>query len=155
MTAGVPGVGEVAPSFRLRDQEGREVSLAELLGRRIVLYFYPQDDTPGCTTQACGLRDAMADLGDVTVLGVSPDDADSHRRFHSGQGLPFSLLSDPDGAVAAAYGALAGRSRLRRRPRFTRAAFIIGPDGRIEHAWSAVSPVAHAALVRSALAGAP
>lgn len=148
----MPAVGQAAPSFRLRDDEGREVSLTELRGRRVVLYFYPRDDTPGCTAQACGLRDATADLGDVTVLGVSPDDAGSHRRFRSRHGLPFSLLSDPGGAVAAAYGALTGRSRLRRRPVFARAAFIIGPDGRIEHAWSAVSPVVHAALVRSALA---
>jgi len=94
--------GDMAPDFELVSDEGTQVRLSSLRGRKVVLYFYPKDDTPGCTKQACGFRDAHADLESVeaVVLGVSPDSPESHTRFKSKYQLPFTLLSDPDHTVA-------------------------------------------------------
>src|SRR5215210_4766119 len=98
--------GQPAPAFTLRDADGKRVSLADLRGKKVVLYFYPKDDTPGCTRQACGFRDDHTRFqeGNVVILGVSPDDEASHRLFAQKYDLPFTLLADPGGEVAAAYG---------------------------------------------------
>src|SRR5712691_7063422 len=99
--------GDEPPAFTLTDADGHEVSLRDFKGRNVVLYFYPEDDTPGCTKEACGFRDAWDDLRELgaVVLGVSADDAASHRRFASKYRLPFTLLSDPERKVMRAYGA--------------------------------------------------
>jgi peroxiredoxin Q/BCP len=99
-------LGQPAPDFDLASDAGERVALSSLRGRPVVLYFYPKDDTPGCTTQACGVRDSYAAFRErgAVVLGVSPDDEESHARFKSKYGLPFSLLADPEHSVAEAYG---------------------------------------------------
>ena len=99
--------GEVPPGFTLADTDGAEVSLADFEGRDLVVYFYPKDDTPGCTKEACGFRDLWSEYeaAGVAVLGVSPDEGASHRKFIDKYGLPFTLLSDPDREMMAAYGA--------------------------------------------------
>jgi peroxiredoxin Q/BCP len=99
-------VGEMAPDFELPDERGTRVRLSGLRGKRVVVYFYPMDDTPGCTTQACGFRDAFPQIeqANAVVLGISPDDVGSHQAFKTKYGLPFTLLVDKDHAVAQAYG---------------------------------------------------
>jgi peroxiredoxin Q/BCP len=140
--------GDPLPDFNLADDRGATWTPAELAGRRTVLYFYPKDDTPGCTRQACALRDAWDALLAVgaLVLGVSPDDAASHVAFREKFNLPFLLLADTDRALATAFGVLEGA-------RLVRSTFLIGPSGVIEHAWPNVSPDEHLALVLDALAG--
>lgn len=110
-------MGAPAPDFSLLDHAGQRVRLSDLRGRPVVLFFYPEDDTPGCTVQACGYRDdhaAFAELGAV-VLGVSPDDAESHRRFREKFGFPYALLSDPGSKVAASYGAFGEKTLYGRK----------------------------------------
>src|SRR5690348_4706952 len=99
-------VGEMAPDFELDDDQGKRVRLSDLRGKRVVLYFYPMDDTPGCTTQACGFRDAFPQIeqANAIVLGISPDDLHSHQAFKTKYQLPFTLLVDKDHAVAQRYG---------------------------------------------------
>jgi thioredoxin-dependent peroxiredoxin len=126
--------GEPAPPFTLTDATGREVALGELAGRDVVLYFYPKDDTPGCTKEACGFRDAWNDLQalGVVVLGVSADDAESHQRFAAKYRLPFPLLSDPDRRVMRAYGAYGEKIMYGKRVTgVIRSTVWIGPDGRV------------------------
>jgi peroxiredoxin Q/BCP len=147
--------GGKAPAFRLFDAEGHPVSLADFAGKHVVLYFYPKDDTPGCTREACGFRDAwdaLRDLGAV-VLGVSADDADSHRRFAAKYRLPFTLLSDPDQAVMRAYGAFGEKTMYGRKVLgVIRSTVWIGPDGRIRQRWARVTNAAeHPARVLAAL----
>lgn len=135
--------GDTAPTFTLPDQDGNPVSLASLKGKRVILYFYPKDDTPGCTTQACGFRDEYTriDSKGAVVLGVSPQGAKSHVKFRDRYGLPFPLLSDEDHAVAEAYGAWGERSMYGKKYMgIVRSHFVIGPDGRLEDVQIKVSP---------------
>lgn len=146
--------GERAPSFALEDQDGTVVRLEDFRGKWVVLYFYPKDDTPGCTTEACGFRDAYAELtaAGAIVLGVSGDDASSHRRFAAKHQLPFRLLVDSSHAVARLYGAF-GTKRLygREYEGVLRQTFLIDPEGRLAKIWRAVKPANHAAEVLAAL----
>ena len=147
-------VGDRAPGFTLGNQAGERVSLHSFTGARIVLYFYPADDTPGCTTEACQFNDALAPLRglNVSVLGVSPDDAERHRAFIAKYGLSFTLLSDPEHVVMAKYGAY-GEKQLYGKTvtGVIRSTFVIGPTQRIEHAWYGVRANGHAARVLAAL----
>ena len=150
-----PNPGDRAPDFSLPADDGSVVSLDSLAGRRFVLYFYPADDTPGCTTQACGLRDEFAGLrdADVEVFGVSPDSVKSHVRFRKKFALPFRLLADEGHRVADAYGVwVEKRAMGRTYMGIERTTFVIGPDGRIEHVLPQVKAAEHAALLLAALA---
>jgi len=132
-------VGEPAPEFRLRDQTGQARELKDFRGRWVVLYFYPKDDTPGCTTEACNFRDAITAIAaqDAQVLGISLDDQTSHSRFAEKYRIPFPLLSDGDGQISRRYGALwsLGPMKLSRRH-----SFIIDPSGRIAKIYRLVNP---------------
>ena len=148
--------GSPAPPFTLTSGDGATVALADLHGRQVVLYFYPKDDTPGCTTQACDLRDswqAIQEAGAV-VLGVSPDGPDSHARFAHKFQLPFPLLADEDHAVAEAYGAWGERSMYGRTYMgIIRSTVLIDGEGIVSHVFPAVRPKGHAAKVLAALMG--
>jgi peroxiredoxin Q/BCP len=150
----MPEANELAPDFTLPDQDGRPVSLSGLRGRTVLLYFYPKDDTPGCTKEACSLRDAFADITgrDTVVLGVSADGAERHRAFRAKYNLPFSLLTDADHAVMALYGAW-GEKKLYGKTSVgvLRSSFLIGPDGRIRKVWRKVDTAMHGAQVLAAL----
>ena len=145
--ADLPTPGDPAPDFAATDQTGATVRLADFAGRPLALYAYPKDDTPGCTTQACNLRDhhqALLDAG-VAVVGVSPDDAASHERFAGTHDLPFPLLADPGREILTAYGAwgektLYGRTHVGVK----RTTFLIGPDGRILHVFKRPNTGQHA-----------
>jgi thioredoxin-dependent peroxiredoxin len=150
--------GERAPDFELPDEEGRTVRLSELRGTRVVLYFYPKADTPGCTTQACGIRDRRADYeaAGVRVIGVSPDPVNRVKRFHDKQSLDFTLLADADHAVSEAYGVWAEKSMYGKT--FwgaVRATFIIGEDGIVARVFLKVSPKTHDDVVLDALRAPP
>ena len=133
--------GDRAPDFALLDQDGNTVSLAELRGRKVLVYFYPKADTPGCTTQACGLRDVLGEIGDTAVLGISPDKPEKQKRFDAKYGLGFPLLSDPDHAVADAYGAWGERSMYGRKfMGIIRSAFLVDEQGNLAEAWPKISP---------------
>ncbi|VAW72883.1 Thiol peroxidase, Bcp-type [hydrothermal vent metagenome] len=149
-SAAGPAVGDIAPDFALVDQQGEKHQLEDYRGQWLVLYFYPKDDTPGCTKEACSLRDEFAAFRqlDVTVLGVSLDDTDSHEAFAKKYRLPFPLLSDSGGKVAKAYGSLGGFGPIRYAKRHT---FIIAPDGRIARVWRKVSPASHGSELLEAL----
>lgn len=146
--------GSLAPDFELPDQEGRLHRLSQYRGRWVVLYFYPKDDTPGCTKEACGFRDRMGDLQALgaVVLGVSADDVESHRRFAEKYGLNFPLLADPERQAILAYGAW-GKKNLYGKvyEGVLRQTFLIDPEGRIAKVWRKVSPEAHAEEVAQAL----
>ena len=137
---GLVPVGEAAPAFMLQDQTGRVRQLSEYRGHPVVLYFYPRDATPGCTTEACAFRDAWDRLQSTgaVVLGVSTDDVESHRRFHDEHQLPFELLADPDGRVAQQYGV---PMRMGMTARVT---FLIDEEGVVRHVWENVDPGVHA-----------
>lgn len=146
--------GDAAPDFDLPSESGARVRLRDLRGKRVVLYFYPKDDTPGCTTEACSFRDAWSELErrGVVVLGVSKDSPKSHLRFKEKYGLPFTLLSDEDHAVADAYGVWGLKKFMGREYEgMDRATFLIGPDGRIEAVWPKVKPEGHAEEVLAAV----
>jgi peroxiredoxin Q/BCP len=133
--------GDEAPDFTLLDQHGEEVSLSGLRGRKVLVYFYPKADTPGCTTQACGLRDVAGDVGDTAILGISPDQPAKQKRFDDKYGLGFPLLSDPDHATAEAYGVWGERSMYGRKYMgIVRSAFLVDEDGKVAEAWYKVSP---------------
>jgi peroxiredoxin Q/BCP len=139
--------GAAAPDFELPDQDGEPVRLSDHRGKRVVLYFYPKADTPGCTTQACGVRDQLPDFqaADAVVLGVSPDPVKKVKKFHEGQGLNFTLLADEDHAVCEAYGVWAEKSMYGRTYMGAlRATFVVGPDGKVEHVIEKASPKTHA-----------
>jgi thioredoxin-dependent peroxiredoxin len=137
--------GDPAPPFTLPDTSGKQVSLEDFAGKDVILYFYPKDDTPGCTKEACGFRDAWTDLQElgVVVLGVSGDDAASHRKFATKYRLPFTLLSDPDHRVMTAYGAYGPKTMYGRKVvGVIRSTVWIGPDGRVRHHWARVANAA-------------
>jgi peroxiredoxin Q/BCP len=146
--------GDTAPQFTLPDQDGTPVDLASYRGRRVVIYFYPQDDTPGCTKEACQFNDALSGFegAGVDVLGISADDGDSHRRFRAKYGLGFRLLSDAGHEVATRYGAY-GEKVLYGKPTVgvIRSTFLVDPEGRIERAWYSVRADGHAAKVLAEL----
>ncbi|HXR28128.1 MAG TPA: thioredoxin-dependent thiol peroxidase [Solirubrobacteraceae bacterium] len=151
------GKGDQAPDFKLPDQDGRIVKLSDLRGQKVVLYFYPKADTPGCTTQACGVRDHRADYAGAgaVVFGVSPDPVAKVKRFHDKQGLNFSLLADEGHAVADAYGvwvqkSMYGRSYFGNE----RTTFVIDEAGGVVGVLRKVKPAEHDALVLQALAAA-
>ncbi len=147
-------VGSKAPQFTLTNQSGQKVALKDFAGKRVVLYFYPADDTPGCTKEACQFNDelgAFQKLG-VTVLGVSPDGAEKHAAFRAKYSLTFDLLSDPDKKVMAKYGAHGEKMMYGKKViGVIRSTFVIGPTGRIERAWYAVRADGHAAKVIGSL----
>jgi peroxiredoxin Q/BCP len=147
--------GKPAPDFELQSDEGEAVKLSSFRGRPIVLYFYPKDNTSGCTTQACGIRDAWAEFeaSGAVVLGVSPDGVGSHEKFRGDYGLPFTLLADPDHAVAEAYGVWAEKSRYGRTYMgIVRSTFVIGADGNVVKVMRNVQPATHADDVLAVLA---
>ena len=135
--------GDPAPPFSLLDQEGRTVTLAEHRGRKVLVYFYPKADTPGCTTQSCAVRDARADLSTlgVDVLGISPDQPSAQARFDQKFGLGFPLLSDPDHAVAEAFDVWGEKKNYGKTYMgIIRSSFLIDEDGNVLEAWYKVSP---------------
>ena len=144
-------VGDPAPNFSLPDAEGNLYSLEALKGQRVVLYFYPRDNTPGCTKEACGFRDAYAAYQEkgVTVLGVSADDAKSHSKYN----LPFPLLVDEGGEVASRFGVYGLKKFMGKEYMgITRSTFIIGPDGTLEKIYLKVKAETHAETVLAELA---
>jgi peroxiredoxin Q/BCP len=146
--------GQEAPDFELPSDSGELVRLSDLRGSPVVLYFYPRDDTPGCTAQACGLRDAYAELREkgAVVLGVSPDSEASHARFKQKYELPFTLLADPDHAVAEQYGAWGEKKFAGRTYEgVLRSTFVIDPEGKVAKAMPKVDPKTHADDVLAAL----
>jgi thioredoxin-dependent peroxiredoxin len=146
--------GDAAPDFTLDDQEGNSVSLSGLRGKTVVLYFYPRADTPGCTTQACGVRDHRTDYerAGAVVLGVSPDAVKAINKFDQKYGLGFPLLADEDHAVAEAYGVWVKKSRYGREYMGNeRTTFVIDPDGKIKDVFRKVKPAEHDELVLGAL----
>jgi peroxiredoxin Q/BCP len=149
--------GSPAPDFELQSDTGEIVRLSELRGRPVVLYFYPKDHTSGCTTQACGIRDAWSEFerAGAVVLGVSPDDVASHESFRADYELPFTLLADPDHKVAEAYGVWVEKSRYGRTYMgIARSTFVIGPDGAVEKVMRDVKPATHADDVLAVLGAA-
>ena len=149
--------GRKAPDFTLEDASGKRVSLKDFKGKDVVVYFYPRDDTPGCTKEACGFRDLWADLrrAGVVVLGVSADDADSHKKFAAKHKLPFTLLSDPSRKVMAAWGAYGDKMMYGKKTTgVIRSTVWIGPDGVVRKHWARVSDAAkHPAAVLEAIRG--
>ena len=135
--------GDKAPSFALPDQDGTTVELSGFKGRKVLLYFYPKADTPGCTTQACGLRDVLGDIGDTAVLGISPDKPAAQKKFDVKYSLGFPLLSDPDHSVAEAFDVWQEKSMYGKKYMgILRSAFLIDEKGKVEQAWYKVSPKA-------------
>ena len=147
--------GQEAPDFELPDQDGRTVKLSDFRGKPVVVYFYPKADTPGCTTQACGVRDHEADYAatGAVVLGVSPDPVAKVKRFHDKQSLNFTLLADEDHAVAERFGVWVQKSMYGRTYWGNeRTTFIIDPDGKVAAVLRKVKPAEHDALVLATLA---
>lgn len=150
----LPTIGRPAPAFSLETDAGRELSLKALKGRTVILYFYPKDDTPGCTMEACEFRDAFPRFGrtNAVILGVSPDSAKKHAKFKEKYDLPFTLLADETHSVAEAYGVWVEKTLYGRKYMgVARTTFIIGPDGKIRRIFEKVKPEGHASEVESAL----
>jgi thioredoxin-dependent peroxiredoxin len=148
--------GQEAPDFELTSDEGERVKLSQFRGKPVVLYFYPKDDTPGCTTQACGIRDSYDDFEErgAVVLGVSPDEESSHVKFKQKYGLPFTLLADPEHTVSELYGVWGERKYMGRTYMgVERSTFLIDPDGRISSVMRKVKPDTHVERVLQALPG--
>ena len=146
--------GTAAPDFTLDDQDGTPVSLRDLHGHRVVLYFYPAAMTPGCTKQACDFRDSRSDLSDAgfTVLGISPDGPAKLAKFRDKEGLTFPLLSDPGREVLQAYGAYGKKTMYGKTTvGVIRSTFVIGADGTVEHAYYGVKATGHVARLRKDL----
>ena len=150
----IPKEGAKAPGFTVLDDRGEKVSLADYKGRNVVLYFYPKDDTPGCTTEACDFRDQYSKLRKkgAVLLGVSPDDARSHAKFKQKHELPFPLIVDADKKLCNEFGVWKEKSMYGRKYMgVERSTFVIGPDGRIKAAWRKVSVTGHVDEVLAAL----
>jgi peroxiredoxin Q/BCP len=134
-------VGDQAPTFSLLDQDGAVVDLTSLTGRKVLVYFYPKADTPGCTTQACGLRDIAGQVGTTALIGISPDAPAKLRKFYEKYSLGFTLLSDADHTVAEAYDVWKQKSMYGRTYMgIERSAFLVGEDGSLEAVWYKVKP---------------
>ncbi len=148
--------GEMAPDFTLESDRGDTVRLEDLRGRRVVLFFYPRDDTSGCTKEACGFRDSLPayEAGDTIVLGISPDDVDSHQKFRDKFDLNFPLLADPKHRVADEYGVW-GEKRMygRKYEGIFRTTFLIDPEGRVEKVYKNVKPARHAEDILADITG--
>lgn len=139
-------IGKKAPAFSLYADDGSKVSLADFAGRKVVLYFYPKDETPGCTREACDFRDGIEQFKSLraVVLGVSTDSVESHRRFKAKHGLPFPLLSDPDGKVCRRYGVLKPKTTYgKTREGIERSTFVIDEEGRIVRVFRGVRVEGH------------
>lgn len=147
--------GDKAPLFTLKDQDGNDVALEDLRGTPVVLYFYPADDTPGCTTQACDIRDRWQEFQEAgaAVLGVSPDDVASHDAFRHKYDLPHTLLADPDRKVTEQYGAWGEKNLYGNKfMGVIRSSVLIGPDGTVVKVWKRAQAKKHAEQVLKALA---
>ena len=147
--------GDQAPDFTLQSDAGTDVTLSSLRGHPVVLYFYPKDDTPGCTAQACGIRDAWAEFerAGAVVLGVSPDGERSHAKFRDKYDLPFTLLADTDHSVAEEYGVWGEKSYMGRHYfGVNRSTFVIDENGKVKKVFEKVKPATHADDVLAALA---
>ncbi|MFO1428604.1 MAG: thioredoxin-dependent thiol peroxidase [Candidatus Competibacteraceae bacterium] len=154
MTSTSITIGAPAPAFTLADQDGKPTSLSDLQGRWIVLYFYPKDDTPGCTTEACDFTAGLKDFEalDATVLGCSPDSAASHRKFITKHNLEITLLSDEDHAVMDRYGAWGEKNMYGKISQgVLRSTVLIDPEGKVAHHWKNVKAAGHAEQVRRKL----
>jgi len=149
--------GKAAPAFTLKDTDGNKVALKDLAGKNVILYFYPKDDTPGCTKEACGFRDLWKQIEkqNAVVLGVSPDDGASHRKFVDKYGLPFTLLCDPDRKVMEKYGAYGEKMMYGKKTTgVIRSTVWIGTDGKVVKHWRRVAKAAdHPQKVLEALTG--
>jgi peroxiredoxin Q/BCP len=133
--------GDRAPAFNLADQNGDKVRLSSFKGRKVLVFFYPKALTPGCTTQACGLRDVAGDVGDTVILGISPDEPKKLAQFDEKHGLGFTLLSDPEHEVAEKFGVWGEKSMYGKKYMgIIRSAFLIDEQGKVSHAWPKISP---------------
>lgn len=140
-------VGDMAPDFEVLSDTGEPVRLSQFRGKKVILYFYPKDDTSGCTTQACGFRDnyPTIEAKNAVVLGVSPDSVKSHQKFKTKHNLPFTLLVDDEHRVAETYGVWVEKSMYGKKYMgILRTTFVIGADGKVEHVWEKVKPEGHA-----------
>jgi thioredoxin-dependent peroxiredoxin len=152
----VVAVGKKAPAFALQNQDGKIIKLADFKGKWVVLYFYPRDSTPGCTTEACDFTAGLKGFEklDAVILGCSADSLESHRKFIAKYGLQIDLLSDPDHAVMESYGAWGEKSMYGKKFQgIIRSTVIIDPTGKIAHVWPKVKSSGHAELVRTQLEG--
>jgi thioredoxin-dependent peroxiredoxin len=148
--------GDTAPDFTIPDQDGNPVSLSGLAGKPVVVYFYPKDDTPGCTKEACQFNDNLTAFSkaDVTILGISADPAEKHRKFREKYGLGITLLTDADHAVGEAYGAWGEKTMYGKKTiGVIRSTFLVGADGKIVRAWYHVRADGHAAKVLDEIQG--
>jgi peroxiredoxin Q/BCP len=146
--------GKTAPAFDLPDQHETKIRLSSLKGRKVLVYFYPRADTPGCTTQACGLRDISADIGDTVIIGISPDTPAKLKKFDAKYGLGFTLLSDADHSIAEKYGVWVEKKNYGKvYMGVQRSAFLVGENGKIERAWPKISPKDTPTNLLEALAG--
>jgi peroxiredoxin Q/BCP len=144
--------GDAFPEFELADQDGNIVRKSDLAGKKAIIYFYPKDDTPGCTTEACNFRDAMPDFGDVRILGVSPDSSKSHRKFIDKFSLNFTLLADTEHTLAEAAGVWVEKSMYGKTYMgVERSTFLLDEEGNITMVFRKVKPAGHADQVRQAL----
>ncbi len=146
----MPVIGETAPPISALDQLGKTVNLSDFLGKTVVLYFYPKDDTPGCTKEACGFRDDYASFTNkgVVILGVSPDDTAKHKKFVDKYNLPFSLLADPEKVICQAYGVWKEKSMYGRTSMgVERTTFVISPEGKIDKIFAKVKVEGHISKV--------
>ncbi len=150
--------GKAAPAFTLKDKNGGKTALRDLRGKNVIVYFYPRDDTPGCTKEACGFRDLWKKIQklDTVVLGISPDSEASHEKFATKYKLPFTLLSDPDRKVMTKYGAYGEKMMYGKKTMgVIRSTVWVGPDGKVKKHWKRVAKAAdHPAKVLEALQGA-
>jgi peroxiredoxin Q/BCP len=149
-------IGDIAPDFTLAEANGNSVSLSDFRGSRVILYFYPRDNTPGCTKEACSFRDTYPDYQshNIVILGVSNDDAKSHQKFIRKHQLPFPLLCDPDGTVATLYGSYGLKKFMGKEYMGVyRHTFAIAPDGKIEKIYRKVKPETHGAEILPEIIG--
>ncbi len=146
----LPTIGQPAPAFSLHDQDGKTHTLGDYAGKWVLLYFYPKDDTPGCTIEACTIRDQFKDFTNIgaVVIGISTDDVASHKKFAIGYNLPFTLLADVNKEVVGAYGVFGEKKFMGRTYMGTsRASFLIDPNGKVAKVYESVKPLTHATEV--------